>query len=103
MSNEILISKNQVKRHSYFTMFLHWLLVLTVINGIITANIDGDTSITLHIIGGCFMGGIWGIHLIYHYIIRGGSPIFPQRGDVKASMLMMAATFSGAKEPPNSK
>jgi len=103
MNNEILISENKVRRHSYFTMFLHWLLVSTVISGLITANIKFSTSKTFHIIGGCIMGLIWVAHLIYHYIIRGGSPIFPRKGDVKASMQLMKATFSGAKEPPNGK
>ncbi|MDA8441164.1 MAG: cytochrome b/b6 domain-containing protein [Peptococcaceae bacterium] len=103
MSDEKQKTDKNVNRHSYSTMALHWLLVLIVIFEIVTVGVRSRTGVAFHIIGGCFLGLVVVGHLIYHYLIRGGSPIVPRQGDVKASIILIKATFSGSEEPPNDK
>jgi cytochrome b subunit of formate dehydrogenase len=103
-SNQIINSENKVRRHSNFTILLHWLLVFTVLNGLITLiNTKSNIILTVHIIGGGIMGLVLVAHFIYYYSIRRGSPIFPRKGDIKATIVLLKATFSGSKEPPNDK
>ena len=97
------IIDNKVKRHSFMTVLLHWLLALTVFGSFLTIDLKRSIGLTPHIIGGSIMGVVWVVHLIYYYKIRGGSAIFPRRGDLKASVQLIKASFTGAKEPTNDK
>lgn len=122
MSDKILWEQKKVRRHGFTVRFVHWTVALSTIILIFSgfgqmpmyrrygiANIpglgwSGDFAVTLplHYIASMFL--ILGViyHIVYH-VMRKQFEIFPRKGDLKESYLIIKAIFTRGEEPPSDK
>ena len=111
-----------VVRHSVLVQFQHWLVavsglvllftgfgqmpvykryMLNQVPGFGWAS-DFVLQFKMHMIAAAVFTFAVLFHLVYHYI-EGGRSILPMKGDVRESIHIIKAMFTGKKEPPHGK
>lgn len=117
-----MTGKNKILRQSLANRFIHWgaaiSILILIISGMGQLPVYKRYNIT-ELPGGEWLGSFFemldlhylaagtlifvvSFHLVYHSIRR-ESDIFPKKGDVKESYLIIKAMVKGQKEPPAEK
>lgn len=112
----------KVSRQSAANRFIHWgialSIILLIISGLgqlplykrynITKLPGGEwlgsffNTLDMHYFAAMILIFVVSFHLVYHFIRR-EFDIFPKKGDMKESYLIIKAMFTGGKEPPADK
>lgn len=119
MNQQLKIKEDKILRHTKSNRFVHWLTAISIIMLIITGlgqlplynryiivDIPGtgwlksyDITLWVHYIFAILLLFILFYHLIYH-LIRQEFDIWPKKGDVKQSWLVIKAMIFKKEEPP---
>lgn len=122
MTDKILREQNKVQRHGFTVRFVHWTIALSTIMLIFSGfgqmpmyrrygiaqlpglGWSGDFAVTLplHYIAAMFLLLGMTYHIVYHVMLK-QYDIFPRKGDLKESYLIIKAIFTKGEEPPSDK
>jgi len=117
-----MTGEQTVLRHTLAVRILHWLIagsgLMLVFSGFgfmplygrfYLNNLPGlqwvsdfQTQMNLHYLSAILFMAACLFHLVYHWR-RGEKAVLPQRGDVRASWLIIKAMLTGGEEPANDK
>lgn len=120
--DKILEKEKKVKRHGFAVPFAHWLVAvstfLLIFSGLgqiplyrrymvdtlpgLGWTSDFEITLIIHYIAAVVLIFAVVFHLVFH-ALRREFDIFPKKGDVKESIIIIKAMFTGEKEPPSDK